>query len=137
MVNFDRWRCSTCPLKKRCTRSTARTLSFLQQELFNIQAQARAEQQSAAWRADYRRRAGVESTICELVNGHGMRQTRYTTQNKAHVQHVLTAIAVNIERIHAHLNADQPPPSRPSTALQQILDRWQVPRTSASWRSIR
>ena len=44
-------------------------------------------------------RSGVESTISEFVNGHGMRQTRYHSENKAHVQHVLTAIAINVERI--------------------------------------
>ncbi|MFI5808625.1 hypothetical protein [Streptomyces sp. NPDC051561] len=38
-----------------------------------------------------------------------MRQCRYRSEDKAHVQHVLTAIAVNLERIDVHL----PPPACP------------------------
>ncbi|GAA3640974.1 transposase [Streptomyces iranensis] len=32
-----------------------------------------------------------------------MRQARYRSQSKTHVQHVLTAVAVNIERVNAEL----------------------------------
>jgi len=42
---------------------------------------------------------GVEGTVCELAGGPGMRHCRYRGQPRAHLQHVLTAIAVNIERL--------------------------------------
>ncbi|MEU9348429.1 transposase [Streptomyces sp. NPDC048278] len=77
-------------------------------------------------------RAGIESTVSEFVNGHGMRQARYRSRAKTHVQHVLTAIAVNIERVHAEQTtptAERPP--RTPTALQSFLDRQGIPRPTA------
>ena len=74
-------------------------------------------------------RAGIESTVNEFVNGHGMRQARYRSQTKTHVQHVLTAIAVNIERVNAELTtptAERRP--RTPTALQNFLDWQRIPR---------
>ncbi|MER6240778.1 transposase [Streptomyces clavifer] len=35
----------------------------------------------------------------ELAHGHGVRCCRYRGQRKAHLQHVFTAIAANIERL--------------------------------------
>ncbi|MFI8951393.1 transposase [Streptomyces sp. NPDC053750] len=49
--------------------------------------------------ARYAVRSGVEGTINELAHGHGMRRRRYQGQQKAHLQHVFTAIAANIERL--------------------------------------
>lgn len=43
---------------------------------------------------------------------------RYRSQDKAHVQHVLTAIAVNLSRISAHLPAERERWPRTPTALQ-------------------
>lgn len=44
----------------------------------------------------------------ELVNGHRMRRCRYHGVSKAHVQHVLTTIAINIERLSTR-NRKTPP----------------------------
>jgi hypothetical protein len=75
-------------------------------------------------------------TVCELVHGHGMRRCRYHDQAKAHLQHVFTAIAVNIERPSAGLLPDDDPsPSRPPTALQNYLDHRGIPRLR-SWRAV-
>ncbi len=57
-----------------------------------------------------------------------MRRCRYRGVAKAHVQHVFTAIAINIER----LSEQEPPDStyrpRPPTAFQQYIDAHQLPR---------
>jgi Transposase DDE domain len=42
-------------------------------------------------------RSDIEGTVCEFAHGHGMRHCRYRSQAKTHLQHVLIAIAVNIE----------------------------------------
>ncbi|WUH95626.1 transposase [Streptomyces sp. NBC_00433] len=47
----------------------------------------------------YAFRSGVEGTVNEFAHGHGMRHCRHRGQPKAHPHHVLTAIAVNIERL--------------------------------------
>ncbi|MFJ3967473.1 transposase [Streptomyces parvus] len=64
-----------------------------------------------------------------------MRRCRYRGQAKAHIQHVLTAIAVNIERLSGlPPTADTPTPRRP-TAFQDYLDQHEMPRLK-SWRTL-
>jgi hypothetical protein len=84
----------------------------------------------------YAVRSGVEGTINELAHGHGMRRCRYRGQQKAHLQHVLTAIAANIERCSRRPPTGEAPPSRPPTAFQNFLDLRGIPRPR-SWRSAR
>lgn len=115
-----------------CTRTDARKVSFLPRDLYNIQSESRTEQQTQEWLSRYALRAAIEGTISEFVNGHGMRQCCYRSQEKTHVQHVLS-IAVNLERIDVHL---PPSPARQPgspTALQGFLDWQHIPR-SRSWR---
>ncbi|KOV54576.1 hypothetical protein ADL00_29770, partial [Streptomyces sp. AS58] len=49
----------------------------------------------------YKHRAGIEGTISQAVARCGMRRTRYTGLRKTHLQHVMTACAVNLIRIDA------------------------------------
>jgi hypothetical protein len=65
-------------------------------------------------------RSGVEGTVNEIVNDHQMRRCRYRGTAKAHVQHALTAIAVNIERLSTQEPTDTYQPRTP-TAFQQYL----------------
>ncbi|MGW6793653.1 IS1182 family transposase [Streptomyces chartreusis] len=132
-VKFSKNDCGQCPVKAACTRSDVRVLTFLPRELHDIQSESRTEQQTQEWLSHYSLRAAIESTISEFVNGHGMRQCRYRSQNKAHVQHVLTAIAVNLERIDVHLPPAPTRQPRTPTALQGFLDWQRIPRPR-SWR---
>jgi hypothetical protein len=120
VVKFDRRLCDPCPDRTRCTRSRGgRTVSFLPRHLHQHQARNRADQQDPQWLRNYGSRSGIEGTIHEFVNGHRARQCRYRGLNKTHLQHVLTAIAVNVERQHAHHAPGHHP--RPATAFQQYL----------------
>jgi hypothetical protein len=67
-------------------------------------------------------RSGIKGTVCEVTRGHGMRRCRYRGQPKARLQHVLTAIAVNIERL-SQLPPGESTPPRPPTAFQDYLDQ--------------
>ncbi|MDO0909432.1 transposase [Streptomyces sp. DT2A-34] len=69
-------------------------MGFPPRELRDLQLRVRAEQQTLDWKTRYAVRSGVEGTINEFAHGHGMRHCRYRGQPKAHLQHVLTAIAV-------------------------------------------
>ncbi|QCX80564.1 hypothetical protein C9F11_34905 [Streptomyces sp. YIM 121038] len=80
----------------------------------------------------YAVRSGIEGTVNEVAHGYGMR--RYRGQPKAHLQHVLTAIAVNIERLSSQPAADCLLPRTP-TAFQTSLDQHQIPRPR-SWRTL-
>ena len=63
-----------------------------------------------------------------VARGHSMRQCRYQGQPKAHVQHVLTAIAVNIERL------SQLPPGEhtPADHRQPSKNTWTSTKSSGS-----
>ncbi|MEU2792638.1 transposase [Streptomyces sp. NPDC007100] len=124
MARFTKGQCQPCPDRPRCTssRESARNVGFPPRELRDLQVRVRAEQQTPAWKARYAARSGVEGTINEFAHGHRMRHCRYRGQPKAHLQHVFTAIAVNIERLSSLASIEKPPPSRPSTAFQTFRD---------------
>jgi hypothetical protein len=131
-VAFDARRCGPCPHRSRCTRSNdprkGRTLNFLPRRLHDLQAQNRADQQDPHWQRLYASRSGIEGTMNELVNGHRMRRCRYHGVAKTHVQHVLTAIAVTIERLSSQEQDDSAYRPRPPTTFQQYLDAHELPR---------
>ncbi|MEU3220296.1 transposase [Streptomyces sp. NPDC006971] len=80
------------------------------------------------WLSRYSLQAAIENTISEFVNGHGMCQCRYRSEDKAHVQHVLTTIAVNLEHISTYLPPSPEQQPRPPTALQGFLNWQHIPR---------
>ena len=84
---------------------SARTVDFPPRELRDLQLRARAEQQTPARKIRY----AVEGTINEFAHGHGMRPCRYRGQPKTYLQHVLMAIAVNIERLSGLPPTEEPP----------------------------
>ena len=65
--------------------------------------QAREREQTAAYREQYRIRAGVEGTHSQGVRRCGLRQCRYLGEKKVHLQHLLTATALNFVRVGAWL----------------------------------
>ncbi|MGW1550850.1 IS1182 family transposase [Streptomyces sp. NPDC002346] len=128
VVRFDKRHCGPCPERSSCTSGAARTVNFLPRRLHELQARNRADQQDPQWQRLYASRSGVEGTMNELVNGHRMRRCRYHGVAKAHVQHVLTAIAVNIERLSTQEPEDSTYRPRSPTAFQRYLDDNELPR---------
>ncbi|MER6112571.1 transposase [Streptomyces hirsutus] len=137
VAKFTKGQCRPCPVRARCTtaREGARNVGFPPRELRDLQVRVRAEQQRPEWQARYAVRSGVEGTVNELVHGHGMRRCRYRGQPKAHLQHVLTAIVVNIERLSGLPPTGEAPPPRPPTAFQDFLDQHRIRRLK-SWRAV-
>jgi transposase len=137
VARFTKSQCQPCPVRDQCTtsRDGARNVGFPPRELRDLQVRVRAEQQSPDWHTRYAVRSGVESTINEFAHGHGMRRCRYRGQPKAHLQHVFTAIAVNIERLSGLPPSGETTPSRPPTAFQDFLDQHEIPRLK-SWRAV-
>ncbi|MFC9623317.1 transposase [Streptomyces sp. NPDC056930] len=137
MTRFTKSQCQPCPDRPRCTssRESARNVGFPPRELRDLQVRVRSEQQTPEWKARYAVRSGVEGTINEFAHGHGVRHCRYRGRSKAHLQHVLTAIAVNIERLSGRSVTAEASPPRPPTAFQTFLDQNQIPRPR-SWRTL-
>ncbi len=65
----------------------------------------RAEQQTDAWKARYKIRAGVEGTISQAAARCGLRRSRYRGLAKTSLQHQLTGAAISLARIDAHLTS--------------------------------
>jgi DDE family transposase len=137
VARFTKGQCQPCPDRPRCTcsRESARNVGFPPRGLRDMQVRVRAEQQTPGWKARYAVRSGVEGTINEFAHGHGMRHCRYRGQPKAHLHHVFTAIAVNIERLSSLSPTEETASSRPPTAFQTFLDQLGIPR-SKSWRAL-
>jgi transposase len=95
--------CTPCPDRARCTRSPvlARHLTFRPRTQYETQQQLRAEQATDAWRGRYAHRAGVEGTIAQAARRSDLHQARYRGLAKTHLQHVLTALALNLVRVDA------------------------------------
>ena len=102
--------CTPCPDRVRCTRSPvlARHLTFRPRTQYQAQQQLRAEQATDAWRERYAHRAGVEGTIAQAARRGDVHQARYRGLAKTHLQHVLTALALNLVRVDAWLSGIPP-----------------------------
>ncbi|MEH0531975.1 transposase [Streptomyces stelliscabiei] len=93
---------------------------FLHESSVTCNSVSAAEQQTPEWKTRYAVRSGVEGTVNESAHGHGMR-CRYRGQGKAHIQHVLTAIAVN--RAPQRIATGRGSPHTPPTACLPELPR--------------
>lgn len=137
VARFTQSQCRPCPARTQCTTTAdnARTVGFPPRELRDLQLRVRTEQQTLEWKTRYALRSGVEGTANEFAHGHSMRRCRCRGQRKAHIQHVLTAIAVNIERLSGLPPTEESPRPRRPTAFQNYLDQREMPRPK-SWRTL-
>jgi IS5 family transposase len=67
------------------------------------QQQLRAEQATDDWHRRYALRCGVESLISQACRLSDLHHARYRGLAKTHLQHVLTALAINLLRVDAWL----------------------------------
>jgi transposase len=108
VIKFAAGTCRGCPVRDQCTRSTSpkfgRQLTVPPREVHHAQRAARAAQDTPGWRADYARRAGVEATIRQGVAVTGMRRARYRGLPKTTLEHVYSAVALNLIRLNAYWN---------------------------------
>jgi transposase len=98
-VKFRAADCKACPVHDLCTRNNRRTLSFHEQPVFEAVQQRKQEQHTEEFRTRYGKRAGIEGTISQSVFALGMRRSRYRGLEKTHLQHVFTAMAMNVTRV--------------------------------------
>jgi len=73
-------------------------------EAHDAQREARARQDTTDWQSKYTLRAGVEGTIRQAVAVTGLRHARYRGLAKTHLDHVFSAVALNLIRLHAFWN---------------------------------
>ena len=75
---------------------------------------ARKRQATEEFKQQYAIRAGIEGTLSQGTRAFGLRRCRYRGAPKAHLQHVVTACAINLVRITAWIQGDFPVASRPA-----------------------
>jgi transposase len=104
-IVFARTTCAACPCRTDCTHSqtTGRVLHVRPHDAQEALLARRQEQETPPFRQRYATRAGIESTLSQGVRGMGLRRARYDGLHKTHLQHILTAVAINLVRIDAVL----------------------------------
>ena len=102
-VKFPKATCLSCSSRSLCTRSLTepRKLTLRPKAEHQAIARRRKQQETKRWLKQYNQRAGVEGTISQGVRGFGLRECRYVGLAKVHLQHILTATAMNGIRLFA------------------------------------
>ena len=108
-IRFPRATCAACPCRADCTRATAggREITVRPEDQHQALQAARARQQTPEFQDLYHLRAGIEGTHSQGLRRCGLRQARYIGAAKAHLQHLLIAVALNVLRLAAWF-AEQP-----------------------------
>jgi transposase len=115
LVRFARAECAACPSREQCTRSkSGRLLTLDTQERYTLLAQARERQQTDGFKTQYALRSGAESLVSQAVRACDIRRSRYLGQARTQLQHVLTAVAINLIRLVDWFRNPQPTPARVS-----------------------
>ncbi|OIJ89369.1 IS1182 family transposase [Streptomyces monashensis] len=106
VVTFSPRTCSPCPQRPQCTTSKLqrRQLTLQPQEMHEALHDARARQETEEWKHKYMLRAGVEGTIHQATAVTGIRRARYHGLRKTHLDHIYSAVALNLIRLDAWWN---------------------------------
>jgi len=106
VVKFAASDCRPCPVRDHCTSATrgGRQLTLKPRVLQETLQANRAEQHAADWPGRYAIRAGVEGTMHQAIAVTGARNARYKGLAKTHLEHVCSAVALNLIRLDAWWN---------------------------------
>jgi transposase len=113
-VRFSIADCGPCPMRERCTHSKlgVRVLTLPPQGAYLALQMARQRQKTDEFSRRYAARSGIEGTISQAVSTLDLRRSRYIGLAKTHLQHLLTAAALNIIRIVDWINETPRAPTR-------------------------
>jgi len=101
-ARFARSVCASCESRLLCTHAVkdGRSMTLrANQSQYQVLRDIRQQQETSEWKERYAKRAGVEGTLSQGIRAFELRQTRYIGLSKTHLQHILTAVAINIVRV--------------------------------------
>jgi transposase len=100
-ARFSRKDCTPCPFRSQCTKAEKepRIIGLQAREHHEALQEVRRGQTTEGFRLRYAARAGIEGTHEQAIRRCGLRQCRYIGEAKAHLQHILTATAINVVRL--------------------------------------
>ncbi|GHO50302.1 IS1182 family transposase [Ktedonospora formicarum] len=119
-IKFGYATCGRCPVRSQCTKSKQRTLSVRRHEAHFALDAARKREQTEEFKQEYAKRAGVEGVHAQGVRRMGLRRSRYIGEPRTHLQHVVTATAMNVCRLHDWLQGI-PPRSTPLSHFARFM----------------
>ena len=100
LVHFESETCSQCPMQDRCPVNIGVKISTL--TISEEQYAGAARHQQYMEDSDYRQecgiRAGAESLVNEVANGHGARRSRHKTEKRSRLQLIFASIGCNVKR---------------------------------------
>lgn len=119
-IRFSCKDCGNCSFQTQCTHSNPprRTLTARPEAQHKALQDNRAKEKTEQFIQQYAKRAGIEGTISQGVRRCGMRRTRYIGLTKTHLQHLLTAAAINIVRVMDWLDGNSPGKTRQSAFVR-------------------
>ncbi len=124
LVQFHLDDCQPCPSRTLCTRSKGfrgrlgfREITLSLEKEHETLQRLRQFQKTEAFKKRYSKRAGIEGTICQAAYTLGMRRCRYRGMEKVHLQHILTACAINLTRVVDWLSGKKSAQTRKSAFL--------------------
>lgn len=100
--------CGACPVRSQCTKARRRSLSVRRQEAHFALEAARQREQKEEFKQAYAKRAGIEGVHAQGVRRMGLRRSRYIGEPRTHLQHVVTATAMNLCRLYDWLEGIAP-----------------------------
>lgn len=105
-IQFSSFFCKNCSARSQCTRAknAGRKLTIREKERYLALKNRRKEQDNPEFLKIYQKRAGIEGTLSQALRKLGLRQSRYVGLAKTHLQHILTAAALNLYRLDNWLN---------------------------------
>ena len=100
---FSRTDCAACPVRTHCTQSATlpRSVTIYARPAFDALQTARRRQRTEAFWQQYAPRAGIEGTMAQRNARADLRRARFIGLAKTHLQHLCTALGLNVLRIGA------------------------------------
>lgn len=121
-IKFGKTDCRACPQSALCTRShpPRRTITIRPQAQHEALLAGRQREQTEQFAKQYAVRAGAEGTIAQGVRSCGLRRSRYIGLARTHLQHLMIAAAMNLERLLRWL-AGEPKATTPRSAFVRLF----------------
>jgi transposase len=100
-ARFSRTDCTPFPSRAQCTKAAKepRIIALQAREYHEALQEARCQKTTEVFRSRYAARAGIEGTHEKANRRCGLRRCRYIRESKAHLQHLLTAAAIDVVRL--------------------------------------
>lgn len=100
-IRFARADCDACAARAQCTHSAIqpRMLTVRPREQHEALQANRQRQTTEVFKEQYAKRAGIEGTISQAVRTADLRRSRYLGLAKTHLQNLITAAALNLQRV--------------------------------------